>query len=408
MCGWQASQGAHLEDTTFATRLGPRIKAPRPRLPPPHELAGHRQARGRGASSTNPSIMPSPSVRLMRACDAMRGLHNAATLQGHLSKGTGPRALAQKPARPQGSPRLVPALTCMAHETQSEVCTSARASLMWYVDASAVECWPMGQLLGTASRVPAQQRCCPVPVAMTQAPPPPKAANQLDALRQMSVVVADTGDIAQIRRYAPIDVTTNPTLIFKVTSPACKELPACPAQQVPGACQPLTRAAGRPAARPARPQAIRTQEYRDLLARALVAEQHQAPGTRRAPASCGGLCILPSPGQDPSAPLLRSLSSAGSFRPWRSAWLSTWVSRCSSSSRAGSRPRSSCCRRRSHASMHGLCVRWFPVSVAYTCLAACRWTPASRTTPRRPSTGLSSLWISMQRAASTPPGSTSR
>ena len=114
---------------------------------------------GPRASSTNPSIMPSPSVRLMRACDAMRGLHDAATLQGHLSKGTGPRALAQKPARPQGSPRLVPALTCMAHETQSEVCTSARASLMWYVDASAVECWPMGQLLGTASRVPAQQRC---------------------------------------------------------------------------------------------------------------------------------------------------------------------------------------------------------------------------------------------------------
>lgn len=39
--------------------------------------------------------------------------------------------------------------------------------------------------------------------------------NALEALRQHSVVVADTGDFEQIARHAPRDATTNPTLILK-------------------------------------------------------------------------------------------------------------------------------------------------------------------------------------------------
>lgn len=39
--------------------------------------------------------------------------------------------------------------------------------------------------------------------------------NQLDQLRQFTVVVADTGDFASMRAYAPRDATTNPTLIYK-------------------------------------------------------------------------------------------------------------------------------------------------------------------------------------------------
>ena len=42
----------------------------------------------------------------------------------------------------------------------------------------------------------------------------PEVNNQLDALRQHSVVVADTGDLESIRSYRPTDATTNPTLIL--------------------------------------------------------------------------------------------------------------------------------------------------------------------------------------------------
>ncbi|MDX5630010.1 MULTISPECIES: transaldolase [unclassified Brenneria] len=39
--------------------------------------------------------------------------------------------------------------------------------------------------------------------------------NQLDALKQFTVVVADSGDIEAIRQFAPQDATTNPSLILK-------------------------------------------------------------------------------------------------------------------------------------------------------------------------------------------------
>lgn len=39
--------------------------------------------------------------------------------------------------------------------------------------------------------------------------------NKLEQLKKYSDVVADTGDIEAIRRYQPIDATTNPSLLFK-------------------------------------------------------------------------------------------------------------------------------------------------------------------------------------------------
>lgn len=41
---------------------------------------------------------------------------------------------------------------------------------------------------------------------------------QLDALRNMTVVVADTGDIDAIKKYQPQDATTNPSLILSASS----------------------------------------------------------------------------------------------------------------------------------------------------------------------------------------------
>ena len=49
--------------------------------------------------------------------------------------------------------------------------------------------------------------------------------NQLDQLKNMTKVVADTGDIEAIRRYQPVDATTNPSLILKAAQlPAYKKL----------------------------------------------------------------------------------------------------------------------------------------------------------------------------------------
>ena len=38
----------------------------------------------------------------------------------------------------------------------------------------------------------------------------PQGVNQLDALKQYSLVVADTGEIESIRKFRPVDCTTNP------------------------------------------------------------------------------------------------------------------------------------------------------------------------------------------------------
>ncbi|MGL5298940.1 MAG: transaldolase family protein, partial [Plesiomonas sp.] len=39
-------------------------------------------------------------------------------------------------------------------------------------------------------------------------------ADKLSALRKLTTVVADTGDIEAIKRYQPEDATTNPSLIL--------------------------------------------------------------------------------------------------------------------------------------------------------------------------------------------------
>lgn len=50
-------------------------------------------------------------------------------------------------------------------------------------------------------------------------------ASVLDQLREMTVVVADTGDVEAIRALAPVDCTTNPSLILKaLTSPYFEQL----------------------------------------------------------------------------------------------------------------------------------------------------------------------------------------
>jgi transaldolase len=42
-----------------------------------------------------------------------------------------------------------------------------------------------------------------------------QAGNKLEQLKQMSTVVADTGELDAIQRYKPVDATTNPTLLLK-------------------------------------------------------------------------------------------------------------------------------------------------------------------------------------------------
>jgi len=55
--------------------------------------------------------------------------------------------------------------------------------------------------------------------------PVKQALNQLDQLKQFTKVVADTGDFATLKEYAPQDATTNPSLIYKAAQmPAYKGL----------------------------------------------------------------------------------------------------------------------------------------------------------------------------------------
>ncbi len=59
--------------------------------------------------------------------------------------------------------------------------------------------------------------------------------NQLDALKQFTTVVADTGDFRQIDAYLPQDATTNPSLILKaVQKPDYRSLLTETVAQYPG------------------------------------------------------------------------------------------------------------------------------------------------------------------------------
>src|SRR3954470_6775955 len=52
-------------------------------------------------------------------------------------------------------------------------------------------------------------------VAETEKSPGTAVMNQLDQLKRFTVVVADTGDFATLKQFAPRDATTNPSLILK-------------------------------------------------------------------------------------------------------------------------------------------------------------------------------------------------
>ena len=66
---------------------------------------------------------------------------------------------------------------------------------------------------------------------MTQSTP-----SQLDALKTMTTVVADTGDFLQLAQFKPQDATTNPSLILKaVQKPSSSRSLATKSMPVSGA-----------------------------------------------------------------------------------------------------------------------------------------------------------------------------
>src|SRR5712671_4701955 len=58
------------------------------------------------------------------------------------------------------------------------------------------------------------------PTAQLETPVAAPAVNQLDQLKQFTKVVADTGDFATLKEFAPQDATTNPSLILKAAQMA--------------------------------------------------------------------------------------------------------------------------------------------------------------------------------------------
>jgi transaldolase len=62
-------------------------------------------------------------------------------------------------------------------------------------------------------------------IAEPQKPETTTALNQLEQLKKFTKVVADTGDFATLKEFAPQDATTNPSLIFKAAQmPGYKSL----------------------------------------------------------------------------------------------------------------------------------------------------------------------------------------
>ena len=53
------------------------------------------------------------------------------------------------------------------------------------------------------------------PTATLEGPQTSAGLSQLDQLKKVTKVVADTGDFATLKEYAPLDATTNPSLILK-------------------------------------------------------------------------------------------------------------------------------------------------------------------------------------------------
>lgn len=73
-------------------------------------------------------------------------------------------------------------------------------------------------------------------------------SNKLEQLKKMTDVVADTGDIEAIKRYQPLDATTNPSLLYKAAqieaySPLIKKVLA-DSDSIEAACDKLAVAIG--------------------------------------------------------------------------------------------------------------------------------------------------------------------
>lgn len=68
----------------------------------------------------------------------------------------------------------------------------------------------------------------------------------LDQLREMTVVVADTGDVDAVKTWQPVDCTTNPSLVLNALSDPGSE--ALVSEEIAARAQgrALGRAAGRP------------------------------------------------------------------------------------------------------------------------------------------------------------------
>ena len=81
--------------------------------------------------------------------------------------------------------------------------------------------------------------------------------NKLDQLKKLTVIVADTGDIKDIKKYQPQDATTNPSLILKAAQlpeydhlivqaiKRAKKLNEVKAQQISNVCDMLAVSIGR-------------------------------------------------------------------------------------------------------------------------------------------------------------------
>ena len=49
-------------------------------------------------------------------------------------------------------------------------------------------------------------------------------SNLLEQLKQVTTVVADTGDIEAIKQFSPVDATINPSLLLKVAAMHIRQL----------------------------------------------------------------------------------------------------------------------------------------------------------------------------------------
>src|SRR5689334_15300186 len=56
------------------------------------------------------------------------------------------------------------------------------------------------------------------PTATLEGPQAATGTSQLEQLKKVTKVVADTGDFASIRKYQPRDATTNPSLLLKAAT----------------------------------------------------------------------------------------------------------------------------------------------------------------------------------------------